>query len=157
MKYSVWMLIAAGTLAGCGSATATPASEPAVEPAPESQSSAMQSDMSWEDLDFNGKQAFMAGVVIPEMKPLFVEHHPDFACQTCHGSTAPDVNFKMPNTLDPLDPGNMPFNSTDEKVLATAAFMKDTVVPKMAGLLKEAPYDPATGEGFGCFNCHAKK
>jgi hypothetical protein len=33
-------------------------------------------------------------------------------------------------------------------------FMMERVAPEMAKLLNLPPYDPATHEGFGCFNCH---
>jgi hypothetical protein len=61
----------------------------------------------------------------------------------------------MPNTLDPLNPNAMPFDSEDEAIRAAAKFMKETVVPTMAGLLRVEPYNPETGSGFGCFHCHA--
>jgi hypothetical protein len=27
-------------------------------------------------------------------------------------------------------------------------------MPKMQEMLKEEPFDPATGKGFGCMECH---
>jgi hypothetical protein len=35
--------------------------------------------------------------------------------------------------------------------------MAKQVVPTVAGLLGEQPYDPKTQQGFGCLECHTKK
>jgi hypothetical protein len=35
-------------------------------------------------------------------------------------------------------------------------FMGERVVPEMAKLLHEEPYNPETHQGFGCFHCHVK-
>lgn len=32
--------------------------------------------------------------------------------------------------------------------------MAEVVVPAMAEAMGETPFDPATGEGFGCAGCH---
>ena len=112
-------------------------------------------DVAFADMAFSERKDFMKDVVMPGMKPLFVEQHPDFSCISCHGDNLVDVNYEMPNTLDPLNPNAMPFDSEDEQRRNAAMFMKETVVPTMAGLLKEAPYNPETKSGFGCFNCHA--
>jgi hypothetical protein len=37
------------------------------------------------------------------------------------------------------------------------AFMGKKVVPTIANLLGEEPFDPKTGKGLGCFECHTKK
>jgi hypothetical protein len=36
-------------------------------------------------------------------------------------------------------------------------FMVKQVVPTVAQLVGEQPYDPKTQKGFGCFECHTKK
>jgi hypothetical protein len=36
-------------------------------------------------------------------------------------------------------------------------FMGEVVKPKMQELLKEEPFDPATGTGFGCMECHTQE
>jgi len=156
MKQTLWILVVLAFATGCGGANQASSEPAATASAPESSPSLAQ-DAVWDDLDFNGRREFMVKVVMPEMKPLLSEDGAAFGCKNCHGEDQAEVNFKMPNTLDPLDPANMPFSSEDEAVRKAATFMSETVVPKMAGLLKEAPYDAATGQGFGCFNCHAKK
>jgi hypothetical protein len=99
--------------------------------------------------------------VLPRMEKLFKEWRPDdhagFRCQTCHGEEfdKPPVNFHMPRVAFPLkadDPvgGAMKY---DEEA---TRFMVEKVLPTMAELLGEKPYDQKTGEGFSCFRCHPK-
>lgn len=126
--------------------------QPAVESAP-----AEKQPLNWATKPFLEKQIYMKETVVPAMGELFLPGHPDFACATCHGKDLQKVEFKMPNSLHPLDPANMPFQSADEKIRNTAEFMMAKVVPKMAGLLEKSPYNPETKTGFGCFNCHATK
>ncbi|MBN2527678.1 MAG: hypothetical protein JXR76_14900 [Deltaproteobacteria bacterium] len=157
-------LLTLALLVGCGASkeSVTPADDAAAEMVAPQMADASgandvpgNGDIAFKDLAFGERKAFMNDVVMPEMKPLFVEEHPDFSCISCHGENMTEVNFEMPNTLVPLNPAAMPFASEDEKVRAAATFMKETVVPKMAGLLKEPPYNTETKSGFGCFNCHA--
>ncbi len=129
-------------------------------PAPETQSpeggaAAGGAPQAWSAMNADEKGAFMASDVIPKMGELFKPENPDFGCATCHGANMADVGFKMPNTLAPLDPANMPFGSADGKTAKTAAWMKSDVTPRMAGLLGAPVYDPDTKQGFGCFGCHA--
>lgn len=105
------------------------------------------------------RMSFMKKVVFPEMSQLFDsggEEEHEFGCKTCHGPGAAQGNFKMPNpALPKLDPSD---GFADEKKAKPEAvkFMMEQVVPKMAELLGEPVYDPATHEGFGCFECHTK-
>jgi len=137
-------------LCGCGSAPANQASG-------ESGSTAVVQPAAWADLSFGERQQYMKDTVMPEMRGLFAQTHPDFGCKSCHGDNAASVNWAMPNTLAPLDPQRMPFESDVEDERNAALWMKETVVPAMARLLDATPFDPATGQGFGCFSCHAKK
>jgi hypothetical protein len=150
-------------LVGCGAPAgnvATNADTPMSEASPGGEEGATvdgaeEDGVVFKDLAFGERKAFMEDVVMPEMKPLFVERHPAFSCVSCHGENMTEVNFEMPNTLDPLNPNAMPFDSEDEEKRMAARFMKETVVPTMAGLLKEEPFNPETKSGFGCFDCHA--
>ena len=141
---------------GCGS-KAPEAQEPTGDEAPVEEAVLDEAPAEWSAMSFDQKKMYMNDTVKPQMGELFLPVHPDFNCPTCHGATAKDVKFKMPNTLDPLDPNNMPFASTDEKIKGTAQFMMEKVVPRMADLLGQHPYNPETKEGFGCFGCHATK
>jgi hypothetical protein len=126
-------------------------------PAPESQAPESGTTKAWGAMAADEKGAFMASDVLPKMGELFKPENPGFGCASCHGANMQEVGFKMPNTLAPLDPENMPFGAADEKIAKAAAWMKSDVTPRMAGLLGEPPYDPATKQGFGCFGCHAMK
>ena len=121
--------------------TAAPTDEPTVEP----------DDTLWEDQTFGERQGTMAAEVLPAMTASFSAVNPVYEnmnCGTCHGPGAADGSFAMPNAdLLPIDPMNLPQGPI-------ADFMLATVVPEMAALLDTTPFDPATGEGFGCLGCH---
>ncbi|MBK9029830.1 MAG: hypothetical protein IPL61_00555 [Myxococcales bacterium] len=133
------------TAAACGSK-----SKPGVDtPTP--------TDLAWKDMNADQRHAFMKETVLPTMKAKFVEFDAaDFGemnCKTCHGAGAEDGSFEMPNPdIKPLDFANM--DKLDEHEQKVAGWMHDVVVPEMAHLLGEEPYDPATQQGFGCTGCH---
>lgn len=110
---------------------------------------------AFDSLSPGDKLQHMKTVVVPEMKAVFTgfdqEEFADFSCATCHGARARQGNFEMPNPDLPLDAEEMAEHPE------ITEFMKTKVVPEMARLMGEAPYDPATHEGFGCFECHTKK
>ena len=105
----------------------------------------------------------MTFVVLPNMGRLWQEFTksdaPTLTCRTCHGEDAEDVKYRMPNpALPPLDPKRLPTaSSRDANEARWAAFMRNEVVPRMTGMLDAQPYDPETGKGFFCFNCHTEK
>ena len=81
------------------------------------------------------------------------EEFGEMNCKTCHGPGAEDKSFEMPNPdIMPLDFSKM--DQLDEEHKKVADWMHEVVVPKMADLLGEQPYDPATQQGFGCLGCH---
>jgi hypothetical protein len=112
---------------------------------------------AWDDMTPEQRGQFMAEVVVPEMRTIFQEHDAtrfaDFGCATCHGANAHDVHFQMPNGVHPLDHATImaTFQSQDP----SATWMTQRVWPRMAELIGEAPFNPETGEGFRCVNCHA--
>ncbi|MCH2108181.1 MAG: hypothetical protein MK135_02545 [Polyangiaceae bacterium] len=170
---SVSVLTAASLGACIGQEPATtPDNKPSPDPlageegeeAPETKEpSTHQSEATthFDALSHPERMQYMKKVVTPKMKELFVAHDAKefrkFNCSTCHGSPASYGNFEMPNpelvALDPTDH----FASAKEHHGATVAFMMEKVVPEMARLLGEKAYNPATGEGFGCFECHTMK
>jgi len=104
----------------------------------------------------------MKSAVMPKMGPLFhdfdAKTYAEPKCVLCHGSAAKDGSFKMPNPeLPKLDLTPAGFKKMHEKKQAVVDFMAKQVVPTMAQLLGEQPYDPKTQKGFGCLECHTKK
>jgi len=102
------------------------------------------------------KMNHMKKVVTPQMAKVFqeadAEAYGEFGCTTCHGPGAKKGNFTMPNdSLAPLDKAEMDAHPEVTK------FMMERVVPEMAKLMGEEPYNPETHEGFGCYACHTKK
>jgi hypothetical protein len=115
----------------------------------------------WDAWSHDKKLVYMKAAVQPKMGAAFRDLDPaKYAapkCTLCHVSGAKDTTFKMP------DPGlpKLPSNPDDFKALSAKKpqmfdFMVKTVVPQMAGLIGEPPYDPAKQAGFGCFGCHTK-
>jgi hypothetical protein len=139
---------APGPAAPAAAGTTTTTS--ALKPAPE---------LSWADMNKQQRIDYMKAVVVPRMKQVFVAFNPDryakMNCTTCHGDSATDGTFKMPNPKLPKLP-NSPagFKQLAADKPAVMDFMKNEVKPKMAALLGEPEYNPETKSGFGCIECH---
>ena len=115
----------------------------------------------WSSLTGEEKYEFMQSDIMPAMSLLFSTYDDDrygkMTCETCHGANAKERKFAMPNPdLPKLDPSNG-FQAWQEKSPKAVEFMAKMVTPSMARLLSMKPYDPATGQGFGCMGCHTKK
>lgn len=103
--------------------------------------------------------SFMKQRVMPRMKTLFQEHDgkhfAEFTCKTCHGPL-----FKSPKSFLPklrmtaAKAGGHPQLEAFVKEPKVAKFMAEKVVPEMASLMGQKPYDPQTQQGFGCGGCH---
>ena len=108
----------------------------------------------WSDkLSKEQKAAFMKQSVLPEMSKVFqtanAATYANFSCKTCHG---PD--YRNPPDFLPklkLKDGNLTAFAEKPEI---AKFMHEKVVPAMATLFGEQPYDPKTKQGFGCAGCH---
>jgi hypothetical protein len=116
----------------------------------------------WKDMNHDDRLVFMKKVVFPKMKPEFVafdsKDFGDMTCVTCHGDGAKDKTFKMPNPKLPKLPATEEgFKKLQEKHPEAVKFMREKVVPDMASLLGEEPYNRETHKGFGCFECHVKE
>lgn len=102
---------------------------------------------------------FMKSTVLPKMKTEFAEYDSkrfgNINCGTCHGAGMKDGSFKMPNPKLPTVPNDMPgFEALGKAHPDAMKFMATKVVPDMAKMLGQDPYDPKTGKGFGCHECH---
>ncbi len=112
----------------------------------------------WDAMTKEQKTDYMKTAVMPKMKAEFQAFdgtkYASFGCRTCHGKGAKAGTFKMPNPdLPKLSPADNFKKHMDAKPDLTK-FMMQKVVPDMAAVLGEHPYDPATQQGFGCFDCH---
>ena len=162
---------AASTAAGAPSAIASPTSS-AEAPAPSSGASSAPAAPAepsgppgpgdWDKWSHEQKLAYMKSTVMPKMGAIFHDFDAKtFAepkCVLCHGDGVKDGTFTMPNPQLPkldLSPAGMKALRTKHKKVFE--LMTKQVVPTMASLLAEQPFDPKTGQGFGCSECHTKK
>ena len=142
----------------CAETTAT-APAPATAPAAAPAAASAAKEIAWADMNKNQRLEYMKSVVAPRMKQVFVNFSPDrfskMNCVTCHGDSATEGTFKMPNPKLPKLP-NSPdgFKQLAGERPAVMEFMKNEVKPKMAALLGMPEYDPETKSGFGCIACH---
>jgi hypothetical protein len=113
----------------------------------------------WARLTAQEKGAYMHDTVLPAMTALLQAYDPahftEVTCATCHGANARAVHFHMPNGIAPLPAFGTP--AAQERMARqhrTYEFMGTRMLPAMAQLLGQQPYNPQTHQGFGCFNCH---
>ena len=114
---------------------------------------------NFHDMDHGERIAYMKDTVVPEMKALWVEaglNVEHFGCKTCHGAGAENGSFKMPSDELPKLDATDGFADEKKEHPAVMQFMMEKVVLRMAAFVDEEPYDPATHQGFGCFECHTK-
>jgi hypothetical protein len=149
-------LLFGGSLASCGGAQA-----PAGPPPPPPSTQAAPTSVAWKDMNHEQRLDFMKKDVLPKMKAEFVgfdaKRYGEMNCVTCHGDSAKDGTFKMPNPKLPKLPGDEAgFKKVAQQKPDAVKFMSGKVVPEMAKMLGEEPFNPQTHQGFGCFECHTK-
>jgi hypothetical protein len=139
-----------------------PANSEVAEPAPAQPVDTTEppaAKLKFDDLAPADKLNLMKTVVAPEMAKVFqsldAEHYEDFGCKTCHGPGVKEGKFDMPSEALPKLPKNIGevFKSQPDM----AKFMAEKVLPKMAEILGEEPFDPETHQGFGCLACHQQQ
>lgn len=106
------------------------------------------------------KREHMSKVVAPRMRTLFeaadASRWTGLNCQKCHGYAIPGTPMQRPqHTLPKLTLSGDGLQRLRTKQPEVTKFMVEIVVPAMAEAMGEKPFDPATGEGFGCAGCHA--
>ena len=142
-----------------GETTETPTDATAGGEGGEAKAEPGAPDVKWADKTFQQRKEWMGVEVLPKMKAMFKEYDEaqfkGFGCDTCHGADGKDKNFAMPtDSIYPL-PKDDPVKAAMEYDEAVTKFMVEKVVPDMAKLLDEEPYNPETKTGtFGCFDCH---
>jgi len=116
-------------------------------------------EIPWADMNKDQRIDYMKSGVLPRMKQAFTNFSPDrfskMNCVTCHGDSAADGSFKMPNPRLPKLPSTPDgFKRLAEEKPAVMDFMKNEVKPKMAAMLGVPEWNPETKSGFGCMECH---
>lgn len=114
----------------------------------------------WEEMSDEEQEWYMIGTVLPIHSEIFAEYDHDryaqFQCTHCHGDDGAERHYAMPSRYLPAlpTPGSERWTAMEQGNPRLYQFMAETVTPTMATQLGVQPYDPATGEGFGCFGCH---
>jgi hypothetical protein len=140
--------------------TAAPVASPAPA-APGAPGAPTASMPAWKNMKTDERKHYMKTVVLPKMKDQFAafdaKRYGEMNCMTCHGDGAKDGSFAMPNPKLPKLPADEAgFKTLMAKKPDATKFMGGKVVPEMAKMLGESPFNPQTHEGFGCFECHTK-
>ncbi len=114
--------------------------------------------LAWKDMNHDQRLDFMKTTVMPKMKAEFAAYDGkrfgSINCSTCHGAGAKEGTFKMPNPKLPKVPNDMAGFEKLMKEKPEAVKFMSKIVPMMAEMLGEQPFDPKTGKGFGCHECH---
>lgn len=114
----------------------------------------------WESMDHAAQVDYMIAYVLPiaaeDFRGYSASRYEQMDCATCHGDDADERGYEMPSTsLPPLAaPGSPGWTRMSERNPAAVEFMSTVVTPTVRTQLGFAEYDPATGQGFGCFGCH---
>jgi hypothetical protein len=113
----------------------------------------------WAHMNAHDRGRYMNEAVLPAMSALLRAYDParyaQVTCATCHGANAQQVHFRMPNSLPALHrPGTPAAQHAFQENPRIFQFMGTRVVPAMAQLLGEQPFNMQTHQGFGCAACH---
>ncbi len=147
------MTVALGALCACGAAAPT-------------AEDVASGRVRWDAMSAPQKTAYMEQVVLPRMRAVFTEfdphRYPRMGCTPCHEADSATRGWKMPNpdllvSKACISGSAQSLYGSEAAAAAMAkmtAFMRTRVQPEMASLLGKPADQEATGEGFGCFDCH---
>ncbi len=161
-----WVVVAvAAVVVGCGSQQAQPLTPETTlgvqqqEGAGDVDPAAAVEPLDWPNMSYERRVEYMKTTVMPAMRDIFKSYdqrYGEMTCATCHGEKGKEEHFKMPSaSLTPLDPTDH-FAAAAAKSPEMLEFMRQEVMPNIVALLQLQPYDPGTGQGFGCFGCHTR-
>lgn len=114
----------------------------------------------WAEMDAAARGSYMAQSIVPYFRALFQEYDPEryatFGCPTCHGATATQRAFAMPNPdLLALHPsGSAEQIAMRNEHPRMVKLMFNHVVPAMKHAVQAEDFDETTGAGFSCYTCH---
>jgi hypothetical protein len=144
-------------------ATAPPPGQPGAQ-AQAAEAVVTPAQVAWADMTKPQRGKYMASVVAPRMKEVFrtfdSKRFAEFGCKTCHGQSAKERGFEMPNpeltTLPSTKEGWAKLTEDEPELMK---FMSQTVKPEMAKLLGMKEYDPTNPQPgtVGCNRCHTVK
>jgi hypothetical protein len=117
--------------------------------------------MGWTTWPHDKKLAYMKDTVSPAEKQIFATFEPVryayLTCETCHGQSARQRNYRMPNPdLPHLVGGKEGFMELAAKQPETLRFMQQVVAPETAKLLGYQVFDMDKHIGFSCYQCHVR-
>jgi hypothetical protein len=164
MKHSLAFAFVLASLAAvsCGSKQPPAATEPGASTGGSAEAPPA-AGKPFDKLEHADQIKLMKTRVVPEMGAEMTafdpKRWPKVECKTCHGKSAEDGTFKMPNPdLPKLDMAWFgPNPPADKKEILE--FMEQKMKPHMASILMLPEYDPAKGKdqapgAFGCLACH---
>jgi hypothetical protein len=112
----------------------------------------------WADMTREEREYYMVAAVLPiaaeDFRAYDAERFANLTCASCHGDDGQERGYEMPSRYLPRlpAPGSSEWAAMAER--PAYRFMAEVVTPTVRTQLGMPEYDPATGEGFGCFSCH---
>ena len=145
--------VALGVIA-CAETTAVDAAPRRPRPAPRAAK-----EVAWADMVKEQRIDYMKSVVLPRMKQAFTQFNPDryakMNCMTCHGDSATEGSFKMPNPRLPVLPNSSRRLQGARRGQARGDGLHEERGEAEDGRLLGTPeWNPETKTGFGCMACH---
>lgn len=144
--------------AACGGGQANTGGTTPTASGSEAPSSAAGAPTTWDAMNHGQRLETMKKVVVPKMGAVFqsfdAKKYADFNCTVCHGERIKQKVFDMPNPDLPHLHYTDSFKKHMTEKPEITKFMMEKVEPQMAAAVGEQPYDPKTGKGFGCGECH---